>query len=98
MNPCIAQLLSNVATQVTGASQNWQGGIAAFSVVGTMGGCTVTLQYMDPSGAWSAFSAATTVTTAGTVSPVYAPAGSYRAVVSVANPTALYAALEAVDN
>jgi hypothetical protein len=98
MNPCIAQLLSNVATQVTGAAVNWQGGIAAFIVNGTMGGATVTLQYMDSSGVWSAFSAATTVTAAGTVTPVYAPPGSYRAVVTVANPTALYAALEAVDN
>lgn len=98
MIPSIAQLLSNVAVQVTGAAANWQGGIAAFIVVGTMGGCTVTLQYMDPSGSWSAFSAATTVTTAGTVSPAYVPAGSYRAVVSVANPTALYCSLEAVDN
>lgn len=98
MIPSIAQLLSNASTQVTGAAANWQGGIAAFVVVGTLGGATVTLQYMDPSGNWSAFSAATTVTAAGTVTPVYAPAGSYRAVVSVANPTALYSSLEAVDN
>jgi hypothetical protein len=96
--PSTAQLLSNASTQVTGPAVYWQGGIAAFIVVGTMGGCTVSLQFMDPSGAWSAFSAATTVTTAGVVTPVNVPAGSYRAVVSVANPTALYCALEAVNN
>jgi hypothetical protein len=98
MNPSLAQLLSNVSTQVTGAAVNYQGGIAAFLVEGTMGGCTVTLQIMGPDGNWDAFSTATTVTSAGTVAPVYAPPGSYRAVVSAANPTGLYAALYAVDN
>ena len=77
---------------------NFQGGVAAFIVSGTMGGSTVTLQIMGPDGNWDAFSTATTVTAAGTVSPVYAPPGSYRTVVSAANPTGLYASLEAVDN
>lgn len=99
MTPSGVALLSNVATQVTGATVNWQGGIAAFVTMGTFGGATVSLQILGPDGAtWIALGASTTVTSAGVVTPVYVPAGPVRAVVSAANPTGLYCSLAAVLN
>jgi hypothetical protein len=101
MNPVSLVLLSGVTTQITGAAQQWQGGVADLIVeCTTINGATVTLQiYDDASQAWVALGASTTVTAAGIVAGVYVPAGAVRAVVSGANPsTALSAGLRAALN
>lgn len=99
MNPIGLTLLSNVATQVTGAAQQWQGGVASLVVTGTMGGCTVTLQFYDPaSGSWQPVGSTTTVTAAGVVNGIYVPCAAVRAVVSAANPTGLSCSLLASLN
>ncbi len=99
MSPTRALLLSNVSAQAAGPAVNWQGGIAALILVGTMGGCTVSLQVLADDGAtWVALGASTTVTATGVVTPVYVPAGQVRAVVTVATPTGLYCSLAPVLN
>lgn len=83
MIPQQLALLSAVSGDVTGSPLMWNGGIAAFEVLGTLGGATVSLQTIGPDGqTWQAYSAATTVTAAGVVEPVYLPAGPVRAVVT----------------
>lgn len=75
------------------------GGIAAFDLVGTLGGATVTLQTMGADGATPvAVDASTTVTAAGLVKGVNVPAGVYRCLVAAGAPSGLYATLQASEN
>jgi hypothetical protein len=78
----------------------WNGGWAAFEVLGTLGGATVTLQTIGADGqTWGAYSAATTVTADGVVQPVYLPAGPVRAAVTGGSgETGIYATLKAILN
>lgn len=58
------QLLFNTAA--TGPEVGWGGGPGMFSVAGTFGGATVTLQFLGPDGVtWIACGPDTTLTAAG---------------------------------
>lgn len=75
------------------------GGNADFSILGTFGGATVTLQKMGPDGATPiAVGASTTVTAAADVQGLSLPAGVYRCSVAGGPPSALYATLAASLN
>jgi len=39
-------LLTNASA--TGSAQNWKGGRGVFTLAGTVGGATITLQYLGP--------------------------------------------------
>jgi hypothetical protein len=93
-------LLSNVNANATGNPLQWQGGLAAFEVQGTLGGGSVSLQVLGADGqTWTAFSTQTTVTAVGIVQPVYLPAGPVRAVLTgAAGASGVYAALTAISN
>lgn len=100
MNPQQLALLSNVGSDVVGNALMWNGGWAAFEVLGTLDGVTVTLQTLGADGqTWGAYSAATTVTADGVVEPVYLPAGPVRAAVTGGSgESGIYATLTAILN
>lgn len=80
-------LLSNASA--TGSAVQWGGGRGVFSVVGTFGGATITLQYMGPDGA-TYIPAAAGATAAG-VTAFELPPGLIRAAVSGGPPSGIYA-------
>lgn len=83
------ELLSNASA--TGSSMYWPGGTGTFSVVGTFGGATVTLQFLGPDGTtWVNAGADTTLTAAGGANFTLA-SGNIRVSVSGGTPSALYA-------
>lgn len=97
MSPNLVQLLSNAAA--TGAWVFFNGGIADFSLLGTLGGATVTLQKMGPDGATAvAVGASSTVTAVGEVQGLNLPTGVYRCSISGGPPSGLYATLAASLN
>lgn len=69
-------------------------GSYCFSVVGTFGGATVTLQRRAANAVWLSVGADAALTAAGQVI-VDLPPGSVRALVAGGSPSALYAQLEA---
>lgn len=88
------QLLSNEAA--TGSASQWGGGSGVFSVCGTFGGATVSLQFMGPDGAtWIDAGGYTTLTANGGGGFVLPPS-KIRAYVSGGTPSALYAQAEQV--
>jgi hypothetical protein len=88
-------LLNNASA--TGASVLWTGGRGYFSVVGTFGGASVSLQVLGPDSAtWLDVGTSTTVTAAGGV--VFdLPDGQIRATVTGGTPSGLYARAARVD-
>lgn len=89
-------LLNNTAA--TGAAAMWPGGRGVFSLAGTVGGATITLQYLGPDGAtWLAAAAATTLTAVG-LGVFELPCGQIRAQVAAGTPSGLYAAAEPVKS
>lgn len=95
MNPFSVALLTNATA--TGAPVQWPGGAAAFQVAGTFSGATVSLQALQPDGStYFAVGASTTVIAAAFVSPLYLPAGAYKAVITSGPPSGIYASLSAV--
>jgi hypothetical protein len=83
-------LLSNVAA--TGQPVQWDGGTGLFSLAGTVGGATITLQYLGPDGStW--LTGATALTAVGVVS-TRLPPGRVRALVAGGAPSGLYANLD----
>ncbi|MGH8220892.1 MAG: hypothetical protein ACREUT_20345 [Steroidobacteraceae bacterium] len=96
MIPVRVQLLKDAAA--TGNGLDWPGGRALFSVLGTFGGATVTLQYLGPDDVtWVEVATAAALTAAGNVL-VDVPAGLVRAAVTSGPPSGLYADLRAVLN
>ena len=88
------QLLSNASA--TGDWKDWGGGSGVFTVVGTFGGATVTLQFQGPDGSTAvAMGSDTTLTAAGGGVCVYPP-GRIRAAVTGGTPSGLYAQAEQV--
>lgn len=86
------QLLSNASA--TGSSTQWPGGPGIFTVAGTFGGATVTLQFMGPdSTTWIAMGTDTTLTAAGGALFTFCP-GRIRAAVSGGAPSGLFAQAE----
>lgn len=87
-------LLSNAAA--TGSAQGWKGGRGVFTLAGTVGGATITLQYLGPDGAtWLTAAAATTLTAVG-VASFELPPGQIRAAVTGGAPSGLYAQAERI--
>jgi hypothetical protein len=87
-------LLNNIA--VTGAAANWKGGRGVFTLAGTVGGATITLQYLGPDGAtWLTAAAATTLAAVG-VGSFELPPGQIRAAVAGGAPANLYAQAERI--
>jgi hypothetical protein len=83
------QLLTNAAA--TGNGTTWGGGRGVFTLAGTVGGATITLQYLGPDGStWLAAGAATTLTAVG-LGVFELPPGQIRAAVSGGAPAGLYA-------
>jgi hypothetical protein len=94
--PAYAQLLSNVAANVTGAWVFWQGGIATFqALAAAFGGGTITLQTLGPDQATPvAVGSSTTVTANAIVEGLNLPAGVYRCTLTGAtSPSGVYASL-----
>lgn len=82
-------LLSNTAA--TGSTVAWPGGRGTVTVAGTIGGATLTLQYLGPDGTtWVAAGSATTFTAAGAAN-FEAAQGSIRMLVAGGAPSGLYA-------
>lgn len=86
--PVTVTLLSNAGA--TGAAVNWPGGKGFFSVVGTFGGATVSLQFLGPDGATWVTPTDGSVTAAGGF-VFELPQCNVRALVSGGSPSALYA-------
>lgn len=87
-------LLSNASA--TGSAVAWPGGKGAFSLAGTVGGATITLQYLGPDGStWLAAAAATTLTAVG-LGVFELPNGQIRALVAGGSPSGLYATAEPI--
>jgi hypothetical protein len=91
VSPFSAKLVVNGANQGT---VQWPGGIAALVVSGNASAFSLLILNPDNSSV-QAFSAATTVSAAGVVSPVYLPAGAYSCTFT---GSTTYASLEAVLN
>lgn len=80
-------LLSNASA--TGSAVQWDGGRGVFSLAGTVGGATITLQYLGPDGStW--LTAATALTAVG-LEAFELPPGRIRALVAGGAPSGLYA-------
>jgi hypothetical protein len=80
-------LLSNASA--TGTGTTWGGGRGVFSLAGTVGGATITLQYLGPDGTtW--LTGATALTAIGLIA-FELPPGQIRAAVSGGAPAGLYA-------
>ncbi|MEY2875308.1 MAG: hypothetical protein RLZZ373_2679 [Pseudomonadota bacterium] len=80
-------LLNNEAA--TGSAVQWDGGRGVFSLAGTVGGATITLQYLGPD-ATTYLTAATALTAVGLVA-FELPPGRIRALVAGGSPSGLYA-------
>lgn len=88
------QLLANASAN--GDWVQWEGGTGVFTVAGTFGGATVTLEFLGPDGSTEiAMGMDTTLTAAGGGGFVYPP-GRIRAAVSGGAPSGLYAQAEKV--
>lgn len=88
------QLLTNESA--TGTAKLWPGGKGAFALAGTVGGATITLQYLGPDGStWLTAAAATTLTAVG-LGVFELPNGQIRALVAAGAPSGLYASAEAI--
>ena len=88
------QLLNNASA--TGAAVQWDGGIGAFSVAGTFGGATVTMQWLGPDGTtYLDVGTDTTLTAAGAGAFVLPPC-KIRALVASGTPSGLYAQADKV--
>ena len=86
------QLLSNASA--TGSAAQWGGGYGVFTVAGTFGGATITLQFLGPDGTtWTTMGTETTLTAAGGGMFAYPP-GQIRAAVSGGPPSGMYAQAE----
>ena len=85
-------LISNGST--TSSAARWQGGQGTFTVVGTLGGATVTLQYLGPDGTtWVQAGSDAALTAAGGV--VFTlHACQIRALVDGGTPSGLYVSAE----
>lgn len=84
-----AKLLSNASA--TGTAKQWPGGRGTFSVAGTFGGATVSLELLGPDGStWIAAGTDTTKTAAG-AGNFDLPPGQIRASVTGGAPSGLYA-------
>jgi len=87
-------LLTNASA--TGSAQNWKGGRGVFTLAGTVGGATITLQYLGPDATtWLTAAAATTLTAVG-VGSFELPPGQIRAAVTGGSPSGLYAQAERI--
>lgn len=80
-------LLSNASA--TGNPTTWCGGRGVFSLAGTVGGATITLQYLGPDGS-TYLTGATALTAVGLVA-FELPPGKIRALVAGGAPSGLYA-------
>ena len=83
-------LLSDASA--TGSPAQWGGGRGVFSLAGTVGGATITLQYMGPDGS-TYLTGATALTAVGLVA-FELPPGLIRALVAGGAPSGLYAAAD----
>lgn len=89
------ELLINASA--TGSAIFWPGGTGTFSVAGTFGGATVTLQFLGPDGStWIAAGSDTTLTAAGGGNFTLA-SGNIRVSVSGGSPSGLYATAKVVQ-
>lgn len=83
------ELLKNAAA--TGAGFAWPGGRGVFSAAGTIGGATISLQFLGPDGStWIDAGAGTTLLAAG-AGVFELPPCQIRAAVTGGAPAALYA-------
>lgn len=74
----------------------WMGGMGIFSVVGTFGGATVSLQFLGPDGATLVTAGGNTTLTAPGAGVFYLPPCQIQATVTGGSPSALYAAADRV--
>ena len=89
-------LLSNASA--TGSAAAWPGGKGVFALAGTVGGATITLQYLGPDGStWLTAATATTLTAVG-LGVFELPNGQIRALVAAGTPSGLYASAEPVKS
>lgn len=88
-------LLSNASA--SSGWVDWPGGLAVFSVAGTFGGCTVTLNILGPDGSTAIPASATQgIFTAAGSGQLNLPPGQVQAQVSGGAPSGLYATLARV--
>lgn len=87
-------LISNGAA--TGAQQQWPGGIAVFSVIGTFAGATVNLQMVGPDGSTLITAGTNTTLTAAGAGVAYLPPCTVQATVTGGPPSGIYATLARV--
>lgn len=88
------QLLSNASA--TGSWAQWDGGVGVFSIVGTFGGATVTLQFLGPDGSTAVTVGSDTTLTAAGGGGFILPPARIRASVAGGPPSGLYAQAEKV--
>lgn len=98
MNSAGVELLSNVSVTGAGAVASWPGGIGVFSIGGTFGGTSVTLEFRLPDGSWGPFQTLATDGTRTTVAMTTSggfqfalPCGQIRANVTGGVPVGLFA-------
>jgi hypothetical protein len=90
----MTMLLENASA--TGSERQWSGGTGVFAVCGTLGGATVTLQFLGPDGTtWLAVGTDATLTAAGGGHFILPP-GKVRALVSGGTPSGLFARVDQV--
>lgn len=90
----VAPLLENAST--TGSWTPWVGGLGTFTVEGTFGGATVSLQLKSKNGTAINVGDAASLAAAGMCS-FEVPCGEIRAAVTGGSPSGLYAYAESLE-